>query len=66
MPTARLIDQFRKIKIYVVIRQVIKSYFGYPKRCGERLLNLPSDFLYLRREVDAMLYKTIISSVQKN
>jgi len=65
-PNARLLDYFRKIEIYVVVLQVIKCHFGFPERCGGRLLKLPNGFLYLRRDVDVMLYKTIISSVQNN
>ncbi len=66
MHTARLQDFSRKIKIYVVVLQVIKCHFGSSETCGRSLLKLPSDFLYLRREVDVMLYKTLFSSVQKN
>jgi len=44
----------------------IKPNSGSPERCGGRLIKLPNDFLYLRRDVSALLYKTIISSVQKN
>jgi len=44
----------------------IKSNSGSPERCDESFFKLPNNFSYLRRDASALLYKTIISSVQKN